>query len=110
MGTSEVRGFGTSRSEAELRFQEMVQGAASSLGKVFFIDNDECECIDEDDLFATDMTGWLVPHDRADELESDLPFYGGQLWRKWSEFFIWVRWTLDDDGVLKIHFLSPDKA
>ena len=110
MDTLGVRGFGTSRSRAELRFQKMVQEAASSLGKVFFVDNDECECIDEDDLFATDMTGWLVPPDRADEFETDQPFDGGQLWRKWSEFFIWVRWTLDDDGALKIHFLSPDEA
>lgn len=95
-----MQGLRTQENNNFIIFFELVQNEAAKLGKVFFLDCEEGHDGTVNGIEACNLSGWLVPKDKASEFEN--------LWGKgaedddWSEFFGFVSWK-DEDG-LKIVF------
>ena len=100
MSELEVRGFGACMNEAEASYFRAVQDfVAKEEDGVFFIDCEEGKSVIEPDFYASDLSGWIIPADRADEFEAHWPpdDYYDALWR---DSYVFIRWGIEDDGRL----------
>ncbi len=94
-----MRGLKTPESDKFCRFHELVESEAEKKGGVFFGFSGEGRAFVTPEMEGEDLSGWLVPNDKADEFES--------LWKRepvekvdaWSEFFVFVIWHLKGDKV-----------
>lgn len=81
------------------RFFELVQREANKRNSVFFVNAGDGHEADIDTLTCEDLSGWLIPKERADEFE--------KIWvkenadtSKWDEeFFCFAVWTANEETV-----------
>ncbi|MCI5874063.1 MAG: hypothetical protein PUJ55_00385 [Clostridiales bacterium] len=95
-----MKGLRTQENNNFIKFFEIVQNEAAKSGKVFFLDCEEGHDGSVDGMEVCNLSGWLIPTDKANEFEA--------LWKneeeddKWSDFFGFVSWK--DENGLKIVF------
>ncbi len=99
MASLEMRGFGTCRNSNEASFFRLVQEFAEKNDAVFFVDSGEGKCVDEPDFFATDLSGWIIPTEKADAFEALWPLDDDNR-ENWRDCFAFVRWSTDGDGII----------
>ena len=83
-----MKGLRSQESTQFNNFFEKVQNHAVEMDCVFFLDS--CEGNDRvvDGMFLADLSGWLVPNEKAEEFE--------KIWKNfdedddWIEFFVFV--------------------
>ena len=97
-----MRGLKTQESNKFERFFAVVQQSAKDRGGVFFLDSGDGRDFISDDMEGEDLTGWLIPANKADEFES--------IWKRneaisedWDEFFVFAEW--ENAGGVKIQFV-----
>lgn len=88
-----------------LRFFQIVQDAASSIGKVFFLWSPECHDGRVGDVLCEDLGGWLVPTADADDFERLWKVRDQRIWEEdldalWS----FARWSESPHGEVIIRF------
>lgn len=99
-----MRGLRTNESEKFINFFSIVQSFAHTLGKVFFIDTGEGHEIITDELDGEDLSGWLIPVEKASEFE--------ELWKNWNEdtpgdwdqYYCFAEWTNNGDIHIEFRF------
>ena len=87
-----------------LNYFSIVQDAAAEQGKIFYFWSYEGNDILTTELDGGDMSGWLVPPEKADEFEA--------AWKVSDQFipddlydgFVIARWTESPDGSISIAF------
>ena len=90
----------------EERFFNLIKEAASAKKCVFFMDCGEGRELIDDLYDGEDLSGWLIPEERAGE------FLGvrkkDQEWENdcWMEFFCYAEWSKDEKGKVEIHFMK----
>lgn len=87
-----------------MRFFGIVQTAAHALGKVFFFWSHEGNDFVTDQLDGGDMSGWLVPMERAEEFDRIWKRSVDDLPDELADTFCIARWTADDGGAIGIEF------
>ncbi len=99
-----MRGLKTQENAKFIKFHELIQNAADEKGMVWFAFAGEGRTIETEQMEAEDMSGWLIPKDRAGEFEKE--------WRKdscmerWADYFLWVSWIIDDSGNIGVEFMD----
>lgn len=95
-----MQGLRTQENSNFVKFFEVVQNEAAKIGKVFFLDCEEGHDGTVNDMEVCNLSGWLIPTDKASEFES--------IWEKgkeddsWADFFKFASWK--DENGLKIVF------
>lgn len=84
------RGLKTSEPEEFIRFWGIVQNKADEREKVFFLDCGEGGDSRADGMEVCDLSGWLIPADRAEEFETE--WLTDEIHEKWNKFFVFVFW------------------
>ena len=100
-----MRGLKTQEGEAFERFFEIVQKEAEKQDCVFFLFAGEGRDIILDGMEGEDLSGWLIPKDRANALEKD--WMEDADMEHWAEWFIFAIWK-EDEGTLSIEFKKFD--
>ncbi len=88
-----MRELKTQESEKFIKFHQLIQNEAQKKGSVFFGFCGEGNDFETDEMEGEDLTGWLIPEEKADEFEKKWIVNSslGNL-EEWSDFFIWVEW------------------
>ena len=85
-----------------VKFIDLVQAQAKKQGKVFFLECEDGHDASFDDMDVAELTGWLVPQEKAEEFEA--------VWLAWKEdddwvdFYISVTWKRSKFGKIKVKF------
>ncbi|MCQ2604551.1 MAG: hypothetical protein MJ215_05875 [Spirochaetia bacterium] len=87
-------GIRTPENDKFLRFFSMVQDAAKEKKSVFFLDSGEGNEITDDDINAEDLTGWLIPSDKADSFSQIYTSF--KELDKFDDFYVFVSWKKKD--------------
>lgn len=87
-----------------LNFFSIVQEAASALGKVFYFWSFEGNDLFTDGLDGGDMSGWLVPPERADEFEAAWKVSDQLIPEDLYDGFTIARWSGSPEGGIRIRF------
>lgn len=95
-----IRGLRTQEPSDFVKFFERVQERAIQDGNVFFLDTAQGNDLSWEDMDVTDLSGWLLPSDRASEFEID--FVKHNEWKdgKWNDFYTWLEWDIVDDKLM----------
>jgi hypothetical protein len=108
MQGSKVRGLRCERDlqdEKFMRFFDIVQAEARKQNRVFFVDSGEGNEVITDTIDCEDLSGWLLPPEDIAEFE---PQWVGGSWvpidEKFHESFRFARWSMSDDGEVKVWF------
>ena len=99
-----IRFLSDAEDERFMRFFGVVQDAAASMGKVFFLWTEEGNPLMTDELDGGDLSGWLVDDADADRFD--------QIWREQpldlpedlDDTFSIARWSQGEDGRISIEF------
>ena len=91
--------------EKEINFFNLLQYSAKEHNAQFFIDTSEGHDLETPDLYCEDMSGWLIPLDKAEEFFADVQMGDENSLDKWQQFFVFARWLESDEGI-KIEFDS----
>ena len=96
-----MRGLRTQESDKFMRYIELVQKKAESVGTVFFFDTGEGNDFETDTMEGETLSGWLIPKERADEFE-EIWKEGGTLedFEGWDKEYCFVKWKMADDEVM----------
>lgn len=79
------------------KFFGIVQDAAKKKGCAFFLDCGEGRDLETEDLSGEDLSGWLIPEDRAAQFEKE--FLGGHIREVWNEFIAFATWHSSPNGI-----------
>jgi len=96
-------GLRTKETDKFCRFFSIVQNKAEAENKVFFLDSGEGRELLTDELEGEDLSGWLIPKDKAAFFET--------LWKKndnldeWIDFFTFAIWKVNN-GKVEIEFTT----
>ena len=97
-----MRGLRTQEGKRFENFFELVQAAAKKQNAVFFLDCGEGREIETETLSGEDLSGWLIPDEKAVAFEK--VFQTGDVPGEWAQFICFASW-LDVDGTVEIRFL-----
>lgn len=84
---------------SEDRFFDLVQKAAKEQGARFFISSGEGRELETGQLEGEDLSGWLVPLNKANDFFNDLRNDEAEAAAKWGEFFTFAEWAQHGDSV-----------
>ena len=99
-----MRGLRTTENEKTIKFFQIVQSAAAELNAVFFAYAAEDRIMETEELSGSDISGWLIPQDKADEFEKKFMAYDDL--EEWAEeFFLFAKWELVE-GEIIINFYN----
>ncbi len=84
------------------KYMELVQKAAKKQGCAFYLECEDGNDASFDDMDVSELTGWLVPEDKALEFEA--------VWLLWKEDDTWIDyyrsvvWSQDKKGRIHVKF------
>ena len=107
---STIRGIRTAADLADagfVSFFRIVQDAAARAGGVFFLWSGEGHELIDDELDGEDLSGWLVPFERADEFELKWLARPCQIGDDFDDDAAFARWSKDSSGNIAIDFEFP---
>ena len=99
-----LRGIKTTEDENFKKFFKIVQRAANKKGGVFFLDCGEGKGQTINDIYASDLSGWLIPFVQATEFEDE--WLKGDIDEKWNEYMLFSTWKQHEDGRLIVEFVE----
>ena len=99
-----MQGLRTQEGDKFERFFELVQKEALKQNCVFFLDSGEGHLFENDTMEYSDLRGWLVPVEKAEEFEKEY-LKGGDP-EGWYDYFCWEEW--EDEENPKIKFVWYD--
>lgn len=103
-----MRGLKTQEGAKFNRFFRLIQDEARKHNAVFFAFAGEGREIFLPDIECDDMSGWLIPMEKADEFEKEWNVdNSGSHLEKWSDYFTWAEWS-EQNGVISVQFNSYD--
>ena len=103
-----MRGLRTQESDKFCRFFQLIQDEASKQNAVFFAFAGEGRDINLPDMEGEDMSGWLIPQDKADEFEAAWTVDNSMVTlKRWGTFFTWAVWE-EHEGKVSISFENND--
>ena len=85
------------------RFLEMVKAEARKRDMYFFLDDGEGNEAELGELFAQNLSGWLIEADKKDEFEA-IWKNGDDPGETYDENFTYVVWSQSGDGKITIEF------
>lgn len=97
-----MAGLRTHEDARFVKFIDLVQAAAEKQGKVFFLECEDGNDASLKDMDVSDLTGWLVPKDKAPEFEAI--WLARQENDDWIDFYRAVTWKRSLFGKIKIRF------
>ncbi len=98
-------GLRTCEGEKFERFFELVQKEALKQGKVFFLDSGEGHDFDNGFMEGENISGWLIPTEKADEFEKEYMKIHDDP-EGWYDYFCWAEWENEENP--KITFVWYD--
>ena len=98
-----MRGLKTPESDKFLRFHALIEEEAEKQGKVFFGFAGEGRDFETETMEGEDVSGWLIPKDRADEFEKLWLISNNEGLDDWIDYFLFAIWRLEGDEV-KVEF------
>lgn len=96
-------GIKTQESSNFIKFFEIVQNTAKHEDKVFFLECEDGNSADVNDMDVCDLQGWLIPKDNVEQFES--VWKADEVDDEWSDFFVFAVWEKEDDGII-VKFLN----
>ena len=96
-----MRGLRTQEGEKFERFFELVQKEALKYGGVFFLDSGEGHDFDNGFMEGENISGWLIPLEKADNFEKEYLKNYNDL-EDWEEYFCWVEWENENNPKVKL--------
>lgn len=99
-----MQGLRTQEGDKFERFFALVQKEALKQNCVFFLDSGEGHLFENDTMEYSDLRGWLVPSEKAEEFEKEY-LKGGDP-EGWYDYFCWEEW--EDEENPKINFVWYD--
>lgn len=79
------------------KFFEIVRKEAGKRKSVFFVDCGEGREVFTEDMEGEDLSGWLVPEDKADAFQAE--FDTGDVSEKWNDYVFFAIWKKEEDGI-----------
>ena len=75
------------------RFFAIVQEEAARNGSVFFLDCEEGEDCETEEMELSRLSGWLIPEKLADEFEREFKTLKSyEFSERWEDYFCFVHW------------------
>ncbi len=94
------QGLRTQENSKFLNFWKIVQEEASKHNSVFFLDSGEGNEIEITDINAEDLSGWLVPKDRASEFDILFKAFDNKtISEKFDDFYMIASWQKKQDSI-----------
>nr|DAP56891.1 MAG TPA: hypothetical protein [Caudoviricetes sp.] len=87
----------TQESKKFEKFFEIVREEAAALDSIFFIDCGEGRELVTEDLEMEDLSGWLIPRERADAFEEK--FRKNEVSNRWDSFVRFAVWEQHGDMI-----------
>lgn len=94
-----MRGLRTQENTKFLEFFKQVQAAAAKKNAVFFLDSGEGNLFENETIECEDLSGWLIPDDKAEEFEETF-MANNEIKDKWNEFGTFVSWRMDGESLI----------
>ena len=99
-----MRGLRTQESDSFQKFFAIVQKAADEIGCIFFLDTGEGREFNISGIKGEDLSGWLLPKDKADGFE--------KVWKQFKTipsdeddaFYRFANWSDTETGQVAITF------
>ena len=88
-------GLRTQEGDKFERFFEIVQREALKNKKVFFADSGEGHIFENENMEYSDLTGWLIPIEKAVDFEKEY-IKGGDP-EGWYDYFCWMKWENENN-------------
>ena len=101
-GREYPRGIKTIEDEKFLKFFKIVQEMAYKKGGVFFLDCAEGNGQTINDLYVSDLSGWLIPLCHAACFEEE--WIQGDIDDKWNDYIMFLTWKQREDGKITVDF------
>ena len=98
-------GLRTWEGEKFERFFTLVQKEALKKDSVFFLDSGEGHIFENESMEYSDLSGWLVPREKAKEFEKEYMKKWGDP-EGWDDYFCWAEWENEENP--KISFVWYD--
>jgi len=83
------------------KFFEIVRAKAFEVGCIFLVDCGEGTDFENDDMEGENLSGWLIPMDKADRFQTD--FDSNRVADEWDSFEVFMRWK-NVDGKIEVEF------
>ncbi|MCI8387033.1 MAG: hypothetical protein HFE63_01020 [Clostridiales bacterium] len=94
-----MMGIRTLENDKFLQFFKLVQDKADSMNMVFFLFCGEGHSFEDDNLEGENLSGWLIPKDRADEFNQKFIEYDSDL-DDWDDFFAFAEWKRSSNDII----------
>ena len=94
-----MRGLRTKEDAKFTRFFQIVQDEANKQNCVFFLDGADGNELIEPDMEISDLMGWLIPEDQADEFEEHWSAHS-EIPDRFEDCFLWAEWEKKDGRVI----------
>ena len=79
------------------KFFEIIRKEAKKRKSVFFVDCGEGREVFTEDIEGEDLSGWLIPEDKADIFQAE--FDAGYVSEKWNDYVFFAIWKKEEDGI-----------
>ncbi len=87
------------------KYWEIVQSKANDLQSIYFLDAGEGREYFGDGIEAEDVSGWLIPKNKADEFKLLWDNRSDKLFDdEWDEFYVFAEWQVGKDNSLSVEF------
>ena len=93
-------GLRTCETDKFVRFFEIVQKAAMEKGCVFFLDSGENHIFENETMEYDDLSGWLIPSNKAPEFEKEY-FKGGDPKDHWYDYYCFAVWENEKNPIIR---------
>ena len=80
-----------------IKFFEIVRAEAKKRDCVFFLDCGEGREIITDDMEGEDLSGWLIPENKADSFQKE--FVAWDVSEKWNDNVVFAIWKKEKNGI-----------
>lgn len=95
-------GLRTQESTKFLKFWEIVQQSANSLGKTFFLDCGEGNLFSDNEIECENLSGWLIDNDKVSEFEKEF-LSKKNIDEKWTDCVVFADWE-KNGNVISVSF------
>jgi hypothetical protein len=92
-----MRELRTQENDKFEKYFEIVRNAAKKKGCIYFVDCGEGRELFTDELEGEDLSGWLIPKEKADMFEKE--FQSKDVSEKWNSYVCFAIWSNTDKGV-----------
>ena len=92
-----MKGLRTQETSKFRKFFKIVQESAKEKGCVFFLEAGDGRDIETSEFEGEDLSGWLVPIDKANEFEPE--WLVDDIDEKWLDYFCFAEWEYQDKVV-----------